>query len=285
MRSLPLLASRLFDTPLLAHPGKARQVARAFLTARGDRMAFQPDETPGGLLERRGKSYAVVQGIAIIPVEGSLAHKTGNLDAYSGVMGYDGITTKLREASADHQVKAIWFDISSGGGEVEGAFALADEIWRLNARNGGKPIWAMANEHAYSAAYLLAAQADVVVAPKVGGVGSIGVISMHVDATAALEQDGLKVTVIRAGERKAKGNPYEALDAETEAEWQGEADRIRGIFADYVARGRRISRDAVLATEAAVFNGEQALKIGLTDAMASEVDAFAALLSETRRAA
>jgi len=285
MRDLPLLAARLFHTPLLAHPGKARQVAAAFLMARGTRIIAMSEQVPGGLQVRRGKPYAEIEGVAMIPIEGSLAHKTGNLDAESGVMGYDGIVTKLRTASADPSIRAIWLDISSGGGEVEGAYAAADEIMRLSARSGGKPIWAMVNEHAYSAAYLLASQADVVVAPKTGGVGSIGVIMMHADFSQQLEDEGVRVTIIRAGEKKAKGNPYEPLDKATMSEWQAEAERVRGIFADYVARSRPISREAVLATEAGVFNGEEGKALGLVDAVASEVDAFAALVSEIRRTA
>lgn len=285
MRDLPLLGSRLFDTPLLAHPGKARQVAHAFLTARGLKVQPMEASAPGELGERRGRPYQVFDGVAAIPIVGSLAHKTGNLDAESGVQGYDGIVTKLRAAMADPAVRAIWLDISSGGGEVEGAFGTADEIYRMSSRNGGKPIWAMVNEHAYSAAYLLASQADLVVAPATGGVGSIGTIIMHADYTGALEDEGVKITVIRSGDKKAKGNPYEALDRETKAEWQGEVDRLRGIFAEYVSRGRKMSVDKILATEAGVFNGVEGRKMGLTDATAGEVEAFAALLSELSRAA
>lgn len=285
MRELPLLSARLFDTPLMAHPGKARQVAAAFLAQRGYHATVigVNEPVPGGLEQRRGRIYEVMQGVAVIPIQGSLAHKTGNLDASSGVMGYDGITTKLRTAATDPQVKAIWLDISSGGGEVEGAYTAADEIFRLSARNGGKPIWAMVNEHAYSAAYLLASQADVVVAPPTGGVGSIGVLAIHADYSGQLADEGVKLTIIRAGERKARGNPYEALDEETAAEWQAEVERVRGIFADYVARGRQMSRDDILATEAATFNGEEGLALGLVDAVAGEVNAFAALLSELRK--
>lgn len=289
MRDLPHLAARLFDTPLMAHPAKARQIADVFLRQTGRRAAFDGPDDDGdvesGGRRRRRPMYEVIEGIAVIPVLGTLVHKSGNLHPVSGMTGYDGIAAKLRAARANPQVRAIWLDIHSPGGEVDGAFSLADEIHDGSGRRGGKPVWAIANDMAYSAAYLLASQADVVIAPRTAGLGSVGVIMMHADMTGALEDAGVRVTVIRAGERKARGNPYETLDEATYAQWLAECEIVRGMFADAVARARPIARDAVMATEGATFMAADALNAGLIDAVAGEIDGFAALLSEVRRAA
>ena len=70
-------------------------------------------------------------------------------------------------------MRAILFDIDSPGGVADGAFDLTDEIFA--ARGQGKPIWAMANSLAASAAYAIASAADVVLLPRLAQVGSIGV--------------------------------------------------------------------------------------------------------------
>lgn len=292
MRDLPHLAARLFDTPLLAHPGKARQVAQVLMQNMGKKMWWDDDEevnySTGSMQVTADKArpiYSVQDGVAFIPVTGSLVHKSGNLHPSSGLTGYDGLTTKLRMARADASVRAIWLDIDSPGGEVAGCFSLADEIHAGSARFGGKPVWAMANEMAYSAAYAIASQADVLVAPRTGEVGSIGVVMMHADYSGALDEAGIKVTMIHAGAHKVDGNPYEALPESVRTRWEAECEDTRQLFASSVARGRGIGVDAVLATEAQCYGAPDALRLGLIDAVATEPAAFAALISELRAAA
>ena len=60
--------------------------------------------------------------------------------------------------------------IDSFGGEVAGAFDLADRIRAVRAQ---KPVHAFVAEHALSAGYVLASQADQIILPRTGAVGSI----------------------------------------------------------------------------------------------------------------
>lgn len=284
----PMLAARLFDTPLLMHPGKAQQVARV-LTDRQRKRADRDDyddytETVVSSTEiqvRQAGSnpiYRVVEGVAIVPVAGSLVHKLGRLQPYSGMTGYDGITAKLRVAAQDSAVKGIWLDTDSFGGEVSGCFTAADEIRAMSARNGGKPIWGCINESSYSAAYALMSQCDVLTGPPTSGCGSVGVVMMHADHSAMLEAEGIKITLIHAGAHKVDGNPYQALADETYRDWLASCERVRGIFADSVAKGRGISAESVLATEARSYDAPDALKLGLIDAVSTPAQSLAALI-------
>jgi ClpP class serine protease len=272
-----LLATRLFDTPLLAHPAKARQVAKVFTDRQRQRAGMFDDE--GDLPASTGSGiYPVVEGAAIIPISGSLAHKTGNLQPYSGMTGYDGLAAKFRIARADPAVKGIWLEIDSYGGEVSGCFDLADEIRAESARNGGKPVWGTVNEAAYSAAYALASQCDVLIAPRTAGLGSIGVVMMHADYSEMLKEEGVKVTLIHAGEHKVDGNPYEALSDATYQDWLASCESVRNLFAETVAKGRGVSAESMLATEAACYDATKGKALGMIDSIASATAGFNAFV-------
>ena len=249
--SLPHLASRIFNRPVLITPSRAR----AILSVLGPRLgvgSLVEVEASGvvthgaealgreaQILQSRGpgqrKVYDVVNGVAVIPIEGTLVNKTGTIDPYSGMTGYDGLTVKLTEAYDDAEVRAIMLDIDSGGGEVAGCFDLVDLI---HANQGRKPVWSVLSEDAYSAAYAIASAADRIIVPATGGVGSIGVVCLHADYSGQLAESGVKVTLIHAGAHKVDGNPYEPLPTEVRDEIQAEIDQVRETFADRVARGR-----------------------------------------------
>jgi signal peptide peptidase SppA len=299
--SLPHIASRIFNRPVLVTPARARAILAVLGPRLGVGMLVDASEGEalvyaGDALGRealgpqsRGpgqrKVYDVVNGIAVIPVEGTLVNKTGTIDPYSGMTGYDGLTVKLTEAYDDSEVRGIMLDIESGGGEVAGCFDLVDLI---HANRGRKPVWSVLSEDAYSAAYAIASAADRITVPATGGVGSIGVVCLHADYSGQLAEAGVKVTLIHAGSHKVDGNPYEPLPDDVRGEIQAEIDQVRQTFADRVARGRsaagrKMSIEEVLATEARTFMGAAGVAAGLADAVMSPRAAFAALVEQASR--
>ncbi|EKB0247321.1 S49 family peptidase, partial [Escherichia coli] len=108
----------------------------------------------------------------------------------------------------DPDVKGICLDIDSPGGEVAGCFDLVDTIF---ACRGQKPVHAILSESAYSAAYALASAADRILVPRTGGVGSVGVIYVHCDMSRQMKDEGLNVTIITCGSRKAETSPLRPL--------------------------------------------------------------------------
>jgi ClpP class serine protease len=178
-------------------------------------------------------------------------------------------------------VRGIALDIDSFGGEVAGAFDLAD---RIRAARVQKPVQAFVAEHALSAGYVLASQADRIILPRTGAVGSIGVVALHTDMSGTLDQKGIAVTLIHAGAHKIDANPYQPLPQAVHDQMQRELEVVRFLFAETVAAGRgdRLTHAAALTTEAAVFRGADAIAAGLADDLADPVAAFRAFAAAPR---
>lgn len=254
---------RVFGVPLLLHPARAVELARFIGERHGlDVRAQEEGESVHGV----EREYKLIGGIAQIAIEGTLVHKSGWLDAFSGLMGYDDIRSRFDAALADAEVRGIALMVNSPGGEVSGLFDLADHIYEAR---GGKPIWAVLDESAYSAAYALASCADVITVPRTGGTGSVGVIAVHSEYSRALDKAGITVTVMRYGDRKARANPMEPLLDADRAELQENIDRLGEEFVALVARNRGIGAAAVRDQQAATFMGESGVDRGLADVVAS----------------
>ncbi len=286
MKNLPFLAQRLFNTPLAITPAKAEMVMAALadrfgitklFRANGDALAmseFGIDEADD---EPDYRYYDVVQGVAIIPISGTLVQKSGYMRPMCGMTGYDGIRANLSMALDDSSVKAIMLDIDSGGGEVAGCFDLVDAIY---SARGKKPIWAVLSEAAYSAAYAIASAADRITVPRTGGTGSVGVICAHVDFSKALAKDGIAVTMIHYGARKADGSEYAPLSDQALARFQADVDELGELFVATVARNRKLTVAKVRGTQATTFLGAAGVEIGFADQVMAPDEAFRALLSE-----
>ena len=258
---LPHLASRLFGTPLLIHPPKLDVI----LSVVGPRMSLATvsDMPPMDMAAfQRPARTATPEGIAVIPIHGSLVKRALGMDAASGLTSYSEIAAMLDAALADPQVRGILLDIDSPGGEASGSFELSRRVREVAAV---KPVWAVANDAAYSAAYALAASAQRLFVTETGGVGSIGVIALHVDQSVKDAKDGYRFTAITAGAHKNDYSPHEPLSDTARTELQGEVDRLYTLFTDHVAAMRGLDIGAVRATEAGLFFGNQAVTQGLAD--------------------
>ena len=257
------IAARAFNTPLLVEPSKAM----AFLSGLGPRILgrhvelVDSDDVPGGTaalparasilagglterLQQHGNApYPVIDGIAVIEIAGVLIHRGGWIGQSSGQTSYEGIAAQIEAAARDLSVRAVALEIDSFGGEVAGVFDLADQIRALRR---DKPVWAFVAEHAFSAGYALASQADRIFLPRTGAAGSIGVVVMHADLSGQLDQDGVRVTLIHSGQHKVDGNPYEPLPENVRDDIQREIDVLRFLFTETVAAGRagRLNQEA-----------------------------------------
>jgi capsid assembly protease len=267
---LPHLAARLFGTPLLIHQPKLEVI----LSVLGPRVGLPDGVGQGGYARPERSKAESPSGIAVIPIHGSLVRRTVGLEADSGLTSYQGVQQMLEMARDDPSVDAILLDIDSPGGESSGVFDLADKIQAVGLI---KPVWAVANDMAFSAAYALASAAQKVYVSRTGGVGSIGVIAMHVDQSVKDAQEGLHYTAVYAGSRKNDLSPHGPMTSEAQRFLQGEVDRVYGLFVDTVARHRHLSSNAVRDTEAGLFFGKDAVRAGLADAVGTLDDALLAL--------
>lgn len=256
------LASRLYGTPLLI----ARPKLDVILSVLGSRIGLPDIETALPVPTQKKASAAPQAGISVIPVYGTLVRRSMGLEAASGLMSYAEIDSRLDAALADPQVSGILLDLDSPGGEAGGVFELAE---RIRAANDIKPVWAHANDSAYSAAYAIAAAASRLTLSQTAGVGSIGVIALHVDQSVKDAKDGVAYTAIYAGHHKNDFSPHAPLSLQAASTLQSEVDRLYGIFVSQVAQMRGLDSDAVRATEAGLLFGEAAVTAGLADAVTS----------------
>lgn len=272
MTVLPHLAARLFGVPLAIHRPKLDVI----LSVLGARVGLPELAAPRDYAPPMRQPTPATGKVAVIPIHGTLVRRMSGLEAASGLASYTGIAAQLDAALASPDVAAILLDVDSPGGESGGVFDLAD---RIRTAAQVKPVWAVANDMAFSAAYALASAASRVFVARTGGVGSIGVIAMHVDQSVKDAKDGLHYTAVFAGERKNDLNPHEPISDAAHAVLKAEVDRIYGLFVETVARHRGLDADAVRATEAGLFFGESAIAAGLADAVGSFDEALAQLLA------
>lgn len=254
--------TRFFGEPLMV----SRSKLETLVSAMSGRLGCEPlvevaelsrEERNELALERKATT---ADGIRILSLRGTLLKRARGMNALSGLTGYEALSVDLAEALADDNVRGIVLDVDSPGGEAQSSFELADEI--LAAREI-KPVFAVANANAHSAAYLLASHAERVYVERTSSVGSIGVYTVHVDQSRANEAAGVKPTFIFAGARKVDGNAHEPLSAEVRERLQARVDRSYGFFVEAVAKARGLTAKAVKDTEADTYEGQEAIDAGL----------------------
>ena len=198
--------------------------------------------------------------VAVIPILGMLSHRWSPMGT-----SLKWIEGKFRAALADRDVSAIVLEVDSPGGEVYKVEELADEI---RAGRKVKPIVASVNSLAASAAYWLASQASEVIQTPSGESGSVGVYTVHEDWSRALDETGVAVTLISAGEGKTAGSPYAPLTDEELGDMRAQVERFYGAFVGAVARGRGKKVAEIRETwKAKVYGAVQAQQLGLVDSI------------------
>ncbi len=259
------LAARVFDTPLMITWEKAQIIIGVLSPHFGlEQEALLKSNFPPPAQQNNS---LIPDEIRVIEIYGTLVHRTAALlSAESGLLSYDAIRDQFANAIDDSSVSSILLDIDSFGGEVAGVFDLVDDIYQAR---GIKPIYAIANENAYSAAYALASAADKIYLPRTGGVGSIGVIAVHIDQSGFNSKVGVVYTPIFAGARKNDFTPHASLSDEALGVAQREIDQTYNIFVETIARNRGLSAAVVRATQAAIYQGQNAVAQGLADGIAS----------------
>lgn len=273
MTDLPYLASRLYGTPLLiARPKLEVILGVVARKLAGDTLATPPPDA----LIHSDKVQVTATGIAQIPILGTLVRRAGYLGAASGLTSYHDIEAMAESAFADPQVCAVLLEIDSSGGEAGGVFDLARRLRSL-AQSSGKPLWAIADEAALSAAYALACAADRLWLTRTAEVGSIGVVAVHVDESAADAKAGMTYTFLHAGTHKVDGHPHAPLSEAVAADIQSDIEQLHEQFIELVAGFRRLAPESIRATEARVYRGEAALAVGLADQIGTPREALAAL--------
>lgn len=223
--------------------------------------------------DRPSEPPAGEQGpIAVLPL-------LGNLEAWSSKQSI--FRAALADAAADPEVEGILIQVKSPGGEWAGTLETAEAVRRARE---AKPVLAHIARVGASKAYMIAAQATEVTAEPSARVGGVGVIVEHESIAAALEREGVELTLERRPSRKAEFHPARPLDEEARARLAAEADRMFGQALSLVARGRGWeegeTRERI--AEGRLLSAEEALHAELIDAIETVDSAFSRLTRTAR---
>jgi signal peptide peptidase SppA len=250
------------DTPWAVMPEALAKIQDGLLDIRRD-----AEKIEGAVAaSRRSRIGRVRSGsVAVVPLVGLIAHRPSIVDMLFGTTSIGMFRADFAEAVADPGVGAVVLLIDSPGGSVSGIPEAAAEI--RAARGGAKPIVAVADTMAASAAYWLGSQADRFVVTPSGRVGSIGVYAMHQDVSEAMKTMGVKTTLVSAGRFKTEGNPFEPLTDEARARMQADVDMFHSMFVADVAAGRGVKPDAVLSGfgQGRTVLAREAVELGMVD--------------------
>ena len=219
----------------------------------------------GMRVESSDLAHKIPEGTAVVPVVGPLRHAVATSGGGFFVRSYSEIGDEIEAAAKNPDIDRIVLLVNSPGGVVSGAFDLHD---RIKAVRDQKEIVAIVDEMALSAGYMIACAASRIVMPRTGQAGSIGVLSTRFDVTAAAEKYGEAITYIYAGDKKTWGSPFTTLSDDERRDTQAKVDKLFDMFVTVVADARNIPESQVRALQAGVFQGREALEVGLVDEIA-----------------
>jgi len=260
----------VLNAPWAIEPTKLLEIQSIYAThLRGDKIDLAAVEARIGRPLKNAntaeKSYDIVDGVAIAHMEGVMAKRMNLFAQISGGTSTELLARDIQSALADSAVHSIILAADTPGGTVDGTQLLADAI---RAAGQQKQIVTLGSGAMCSAGYWAGSAANqVYITDGTTNVGSIGVVTSHVDVSAQEQARGVKTTEITAGKYKRIASQYGPLSDEGRQSIQDQLDYMYSLFVAAVAKNRGVSVDQVLANMAdgRVFIGQQAIDAGLVD--------------------
>jgi len=260
--------------PWAIKPEMLEEIQHIYAThLRGEKIDIEAVEARiGRPLDNTQSAYSLIEGVAVLPLEGVVGKRMNLFTQISGGVSTDLAKQQIAEALEDSAVEAVILQVDSPGGTVDGTAELADFIYQSR---GDKPIYALADGLMASAAMWFGSAADkVFIKDNTTMTGSIGVVASHFDISKWEEKVGVKTTEISAGKYKRISSQYAPLSEEGRADIQAKVDYLYSVFVDAVARNRGVDVETVLTNMAdgRVFVGRQAVAAGLVDGVSTLED-------------
>lgn len=286
MRGIEHVLARAYSMPWAIEPSRG-QAIRAVLERRAAGVILSDEQIHAAIgedeerrktrLEEQREQSRKTRNVMVLPVWGVVLHRAYELEQVSsgGVMSMEHLIGWLRAALADPGISAVVLDIDSPGGTVGGVPEVASLI--LGAQ---KPVVAVANSMAASAAYWIASAAHELVVTPSGDVGSVGVWAMHQNAADWYKQRGVENTLLKAGKFKAEFNDLGPLTEDARAHLQESVDHAYDQFVKAVAmqRGEKVSTvRGPQFGEGRMFPAAEAVERGMADRVATIEETIARL--------
>lgn len=221
--------------------------------------------------------------VKVIPIHGLLTTRRGSINAAcTELVSYEKLRTDVNQALNDVSIKEIVLDINSGGGTAAGCKELADFIYQSREI---KPITAIVNYSAFSAAYFIAAACSKVILSETSGVGSIGVILEHMEMSKLEENAGVKFTTLYRGDYKNAGSIHEPLSDHAMEFLNAQLDWMYKLFTESVAKYRGVDVQTIINTQARCYFGNEAISAGLADELQTPQNAINLIASQYQQQA
>ena len=261
----------VLTAPWAIEPAKLLEIQAIYAThMRGEKLDIAAIEARiGRPLANEPKPYEVIDGVAVLPVEGVMAKRANMFMQISGGISMEIAARDLQNAVDDPSVHSIILAIDSPGGTVDGTQTFANAI---TAARAFKPVVALASGTMASAAYWAGSAAQAVyIVDGTTVVGSIGVVATHRDMSGAEAIAGVKTTEVYAGQYKRIDSAYEPLSKAGRQSIQDQVDYTYALFVGAVAQQRGVSEEKVLKdmADGRVFMGQQAIDAGLVDGVST----------------
>jgi signal peptide peptidase SppA, 36K type len=209
----------------------------------------------GGVQVPYAKSH-----VAVVRLDGVIA---ADESASAGKVG-----EALRNAFKNDHAKAVILAINSPGGSPVQSGYIYDEMLRLKSLHQDKKLYAVIADIGASGGYYVAAAADEIYADKASLVGSIGVTASSFGFVEAMNKLGVERRHFTAGEHKAFLDPFSPVKEDEKLFWQEVLQKTHEQFINAVKTGRGDRLELTEeVTSGLIWNGEQALALGLVDGL------------------
>ena len=260
------IMDKILSTPWVIHPDSLQTIISimdrrlAGETIDTSEFAFGPQ--PSELLSTEDDPAR--SPVGVLNINGPIFPKANMMTQMSGATSIEKLQSDFRQMLIDDTIKSIVLNIDSPGGMSDLIMEMGDEIF---SARGQKPIVAVANTTAASAAYWLGSQAEKFYVTPSGQVGSVGVYTVHQDKSAQQEKEGISTTMISAGKYKVEGSPFGPLSDDAKEHMQERVNETYNEFVSAVARGRGASEEIVKEAygDGRTYRAKTALAMNMVD--------------------
>ena len=274
------LARQVFNTPQLVLADDLQAIAQ-FLVNRANGVEMDSeyvnvkDDTPKFELSANPteediiKYERAINGISedgttgYLDVTGTLVAKHDDFNACMGFTSYEKLYSQF-EKQVGMGIEKVVLNVDSGGGEARTAFEMADQFKDLAVENN-IPIYAYVDGLSASAAFLWSSIADEIVARPDSEIGSVGVVVQLVNNSKMLENKGITRKFITYGENKVPFDENGEFSKQFVKSIQDKVNKTGIQFNKFIARNRNMQVEDVIATQAEVYDAEDALGVGFID--------------------
>lgn len=198
-----------------------------------------------------------------LDITGTLVAKHDDFNACMGFTSYEKLYSQF-EKQVSMGVEKLVLNVDSGGGSAFSCFEMASQVKDLAVANN-IPIYAYVDGLSASAAYAWSSIADEIVARPDSEIGSVGVVVQLVNNSKMLEKTGITRKFITYGENKVPFDDSGEFSNKFIQSIQDKVNKTGLQFNSFVAKNRNMQVEDVIATQAEVYDAEDALEIGFID--------------------